>query len=877
MPEDISESKQPSKESASRLKHERELRGWTQSYVAERVGTNQIAVSRWETGNNAPSPYFRQQLSELFGKSIQELGLIHTYGEYHIANATDVQVTSTSHELSSSFSLWYIPYRRNPFFTGREEILVHLHNALQKSKTASLTQAQAINGLGGIGKTQIAIEYAYRYREDYQAIFCINASTNDTLNNDFKTLAMLLHLPEHDEQEQDIIIRAVKHWLTTHSHWLLILDNVDNLDIIATFLPEYGVGDVMLTTRLQALGTIAQSIEVETMSQEEGVTFLLRRIKAIAPDESFEMATSDVQAQARGIVAELDALPLALDQAGAYIEETRCGLSHYLHRYSTRRKELLLRRGKFPINHPDSVGNTCLLSFQQVKQESEAAAELLSLLAFLDPDSIPEEILTLGAAELGSVLSAAASDPVELDHIIEPLLRYSLIQRDATGKSLSIHRLVQVILKENMDWNTQRLWAERAIRAINRAFPDVELHTWTRCQQCLPHVETCLPYIKEYELAFPEAARLFNEAASYLTIQGRYYSAEALLLVAIEIRQRITGTDNLDTARTLNDLGVAYLKQGRYQEAESLLQQALTIRQRVSGEKHPAVAETLSHLANSYYDQGDYTKAESLYSQALNILENRSDIHPSLVAQIYYRLAKLYYSQEIYRQAQDLLAKALDIRKQSLGESHPTVASTLTMLAKVYQKQNEFGQAERTSMRALLIRESISGPNHPHIATILNNMVEMYHIQGRYDEAVPLITRALSIHEQSLGSNHPHMAYSLSNQAENAFAREDYIQAESAYKKALAIREQQLGYDHPRTASTYYHIAQLYIAVERFEEAEVFCCKARFIRERTFGSNHPTVIDMLKQHADILRKLNREGEAQELKAQISKAEKNKLR
>ena len=591
---------------------------------------------------------------------------------------------------------------RNPFFTGREDTLAHLHAALKSTKTASLTQAQAISGLGGIGKTQIAIEYAYRYREDYKAIICINASTLDTLRNDYKTLATVLHLPEHDDPEQDIVVRAVKQWFTTHMDWLLILDNVDDLDMIAKFLPEYGVGEVLLTTRLQALGTIAQSVEVKTMEQEEGITFLLRRIKAIAPEDSSIQISSDIQAQAAKIVEELDGLPLALDQAGAYIEETRCGLPQYMHRYNTRRKELLLRRGRFPINHPDSVATTWSLSFHQVKQESEAATELLCLLAFLDPESIPENILIAGATELGPILSKATSDPLELDYIIELLLNYSLIRRNPSSMSLSIHRLIQVVLKDNMDWETQSLWAERAIRAVNRTFPDVELRTWDKCQQCLPHVEACMLYIHEYKLAFPEAARLFTEAASYLIVHGRYDSAETMLQIVLDLRQNILKASDTDTARALNDLGILYLKQAKYRKAEPLLQNALEICQRMLGEMHPATAETLSNLANTYYAEGDYTKAEVFYLHALSIFD-MSETAPILVAQNYYSLAKLYYSQEKYQHAQTLLEKALDMQKNSLEESHPSIVSTLTMLTKVYKEQNNFAQAERMSLDALKI------------------------------------------------------------------------------------------------------------------------------------------------------------------------------
>ena len=368
----------------------------TQSQVAEYVGTTQINVSRWENGITLPGPYYRQQLSKLFGKSIQDLDLLHESSEQpekEIPIVPDTFPTSIFHESTSFLPLWYVPYSRNPFFTGREDTLAHLHTALKSSKTVSLTQAQAISGLGGIGKTQIAIEYAYRYRAAYKAILCINASTLDTLRNDYKTLATTLHLVERDDPEQDIVVRAVKQWFTTHTHWLLILDNVDDLDMIAQFLPEYGMGVVLLTTRLQALGTIAQSIEVKTMEQEEGITFLLRRIKAIAPEAAFTLVTSDIQAQAAKIVVELGGLPLALDQAGAYIEETHCSLSQYIQRYNTRHKELLLRRGRFPIHHPDSVATTWSLSFYQVKQESEAAADCFAFLRFLIQSLFPKSFL----------------------------------------------------------------------------------------------------------------------------------------------------------------------------------------------------------------------------------------------------------------------------------------------------------------------------------------------------------------------------------------------------------------------------------------------------------------------------------------------------
>ncbi len=828
--EDASEAKKFSRPVVSRLRQERERRAWTQSEVAQRIGTTQINVSRWENGITVPGPYYRQRLGELFGKSLQDLGLIPESSEEHNEPMSTFSGTPDS---TSSPPTWNVPYRRNPFFTGREEILAHLYTALRSSKAAALTQTQAISGLGGIGKTQIAVEYAYRYRDHYQAIFWINASTRDALSADFVKLAALLDLPEQQEQDQDIVARAVKRWLTTHTRWLLILDNVDNVEMIVDLLPVHGTGDVLLTTRLQALGTVAQSIEVEKMGLDEGVMFLLRRTKVIAPGASLDHAMKESQAQAAEIVAALDGLPLALDQAGAYIEETRCGLSQYLDLYGTRRKELLLRRGRFPVDHPEPVATTWSLSFQQVEQESMGAADLLRLLAFLDSEAIPEEIITLGAVELGPTLDSIASDPLKVNEAIELLLRYSLIRRTPEVKSLSIHRLVQAVLKDGMVRDSQRLWAERAIRAVNRAFPDVELQTWERCQRCIPHVHICATYIEEYALAFPEAARLFNEAATYLVEHGRYQQAELLLLTTLAVRQQILEANHPDTARTLNDLGEVYHNQGKYQEAEPLLQEALAIRQQALGEAHPDVAQTLHNLARLYRTRGAYVKAEPFYLQALHIRETTVGIDSSLIAQSYFGLARLYYSQEKYQQAEEFCKQSLHIQEQRLGDTHPMIASTLSMLAKIYQGQHKLDQAKEMNMRALRIRENTSGADHPHVATIANSLVEIYHAEGRYREAEPLIARSLRIHEQSLGPEHPFMAYSLSNLAENFFLRGDYVQAESHYKKALAIREQHLGYDHPRTASTYESLARLYTVLGRYEEAELLYRKALIIRERT--------------------------------------------
>src|SRR6266571_3504453 len=252
-------------------------------------------------------------------------------------------------------SVWNLPYQRNPFFTGRGDVLTRLHDSLHADHTAALTQPHGISGLGGVGKTQTALEYAYRYHTEYQAVLWARSDSQGVLTSDFVNIAHLLDLPEKDEQDQNQIVEAVMRWLRVNSRWLLILDNVEDITVVTPFIPLASRGHILLTTRTQAMGGIAQHIAVEKMSPELGALLLLRRAGFIAIESSLDAANDDDRTQALEISHALDGLPLALDQAGAYIKETPCGLADYLLLYHARVTDLLSARGSAHSDYPGSV------------------------------------------------------------------------------------------------------------------------------------------------------------------------------------------------------------------------------------------------------------------------------------------------------------------------------------------------------------------------------------------------------------------------------------------------------------------------------------------------------------------------------------------
>jgi tetratricopeptide (TPR) repeat protein len=478
--------------------------------------------------------------------------------------------------------IWDVPYQRNMLFIGRDELLAQLATALQSGEPTALSQPQAISGLGGIGKTQLALEHAYRHHQRYQVVLWAQADTRENLTSSFIRMAgeKLLNLPEKNEQEVNRIIEAVKHWLQKQSGWLLVLDNADDLALAREFVPPAFSGHLLLTTRATAAGRFALRLEVDVLSREHGALFLLRRAKKLTPDAALEKASEADRTLALAICNELGALPLALDQAGAYIEETSCSLADYQRIYQQRRKKLLRERRGLGDDYPQSVATTWSLSFECVEQANAAATDLLRLCAFLGPEAIPLELLSQSASHLGPQLAPVAADAYLLNQAIEALLAYSLVRRDAGSNTLSMHRLVQAVLKDAMSKQVYQRWAKRAVLAMDAAFPDVpEFTTWVQCERFLPHAQVCAALIEQGHMFLLEAARLLNQVGYYLKERALYSEAEPLLKRALAIREQQLGAQHPHTAQSLNNLAMLYKAQGKYEEAEPLYEHALAIRE----------------------------------------------------------------------------------------------------------------------------------------------------------------------------------------------------------------------------------------------------------------------------------------------------------
>jgi tetratricopeptide (TPR) repeat protein/transcriptional regulator with XRE-family HTH domain len=724
-------------------------------------------------------------------------------------------------------TLWSVPdAMRTPYFIGREHLLARLRAQLLEFRRA------ALSGLGGVGKTQAAIQYAIRHRADYPGgVLWANAETTGDLVGGFVEIARRLGLAAANQKE---VVGRVLDWLGKTDRWLLILDNVDDRLEVRPFMPEAGKGDVLITSRESVLGDlgIPRALAVGDLTGDEATRFLFARTGRDA-DEPAERAA------AAELATELGNLPLALEQAAAYIAETNAAFADYVSAFRRRRVTLLEKASE--LMPRDTVAETWAPNFEAAERASPAAAEALRVSAFLAPVSIPFSIFSKGAQALGGAIAEAVpeADELAINVLLRPLTRYSLVCTDATSRSYGVHRLVQEIVRGSIDEADRPAGLESISAAVDAAFPAVQYATWAECDRLVPHVASIARWIDTYDVHSQPAGRLLGRTGWYLRERGRYAEAEILLQQALTILEHVLGHDHAEVADNLNRLGCTRWDQARYPEAETLHVRALAIRERALGSDHPDVAQSLQNLAHTIWEQGRYAEAQPLYERALDICERAlGRDHPTL-ALCLEGLGNVQYVQGRYDEARRLYERALAIRERALGPDDPHVAHSLNNIANVYLEQSRYAEARPLYTSALNIRERALGSDHPDVAASLANLAELARKEGRHSEAQPLYQRALVVWERGLGPDHPDLTYGLEGLASIHLERAQYNDAEPLLERALAIHERALGPNHPTVARVLVALAALRKAQGSNAEALVLLERALLIHQRTFADGHP--------------------------------------
>lgn len=489
------------------LKTFRKRKKLSQKVLATKIGVHYNTVWMWEQGNYLPDT-----------RSIV----------LEIAKTLSLTTQETLQFLEASLTArspyWSVPYQYNPFFTGRTEILHILCNALQPPASTASCHAYTLCGLAGIGKTQTALAYIYQYASNYTGIFWVDATTSESISASFTAIAHQLYLPE--TSTSDDTIATVTRWLTSHKDWLLIFDNVQNTQLVKQISPTTPYGFTLLTTCKQAHGLSSHTLNLPPMNEEEAILLLLRRAGFIDTTIQLEKIPSKQLTTARKIVSATGYLPLAIDQAGAYIEATHCCLSHYLQLFQSS-PQLLLDTRDAHMDHPLTVTQTFKLAFAQLRSHNKEAAAILTVCIFLAAEEIPEQLFIQGAQQLGPLFETLSTDMFQFNQAMKALMSYSLVQRNIDKHTLTIHRLIQITLRATHTKEEQRQWLQRIIATLDAIIPDLEQGDWTESKRFLPHAFACIACTQSWQDAPSALISLRLKIARYHQNQTQFERTES--------------------------------------------------------------------------------------------------------------------------------------------------------------------------------------------------------------------------------------------------------------------------------------------------------------------------------------------------------------
>ncbi len=698
------------------------------------------------------------------------------------------QLTALEAESSPVRAPHNLPYRGAIYFVGRDEELERLHAQLQAAGPIAIT---AIAGMGGIGKTELALQYAQKQCREgsYPGGLVWIRAREDVGAQIISFVRSGLELTPPDDLELAEKVRwGWGRW--PEGDALLVFDDVQQYEDIAPFLPPTDSQFKVLLTTRSRFGSPVQIFPLDVLSEAQALE-LLRTLCAPKFPLVVDDRVDQQIAQAKQLCAWLGYLPLGVELVGRYLfKKPDLSIAGLWQRLQDQRLAARVFKQAEPgMTASLGVAAAFELSWQELAESAQQVAAVLSLFALVElPWPLVEQCLPEVDAE-------------ELEEIRDQMLVGTHLLKRVDQGMYQLHQLVQEFFAAKRqqradDADLQQRFYQVVIAAAERVQEKPEKSLIQESTIMIAHLQEAMERLARPEQAL-DLATCLNSVGELYYAQGRYGEAEPLYVQSLSIREQQLGADHPDVATSLNNLANLCNSQGRYAEAEPLLIRSLSIREQQLGTDHPDVANSLNNLAELYRSQGRYGEAEQLYVRSLSIFEQQLGTDHPNVALGLSNLANLYNSQGRYNEAEPLYVRSLSIWEQQLGTDHPNVATSLNNLAALYDSQGRYSEAEPLHVRSLSIREQQLGTDHPDVATSLNNLASLYGSQERYGEAEPFLLRSVRILQAQLSADHPLSAGSVSNLAHLYDLQGRYREAEALYLQAIPILSAQLEESHP--------------------------------------------------------------------------------
>jgi tetratricopeptide (TPR) repeat protein len=742
--------------------------------------------------------------------------------------------------------VFYVPFRpKGDQVIGREDNILAVREQLTQGRRTAIGQTASFRGLGGLGKTQLAVEYAYRYQNEYpNGVIWLNADQDiDAQLTDLAEKALWIA----PESEHKYKLEIAQQRLRKYSDCLIIFDNVESLDSIKNYLPEPQANPhILITSRFEQSGFTP--IDINLLDIELSLKLLLQEAgRKQQPTEENELNA------AREIAKILDGLPLALELAGAYIRYRQVRWQQYRGLLGQNLKIALpgkLLGGSF-TQHEKDIYSTLKIN-EEVFEDEPRLRSILDLLTWS------------GSAAMGLSLMCALleiENPVDLTNALSLGIALRLLQESPNAESYAIHRLVREVRREDIPLLVREEWANKICQLMGEWFQErkEKFEDLSDFEAEIDHLQAWQQHALKY--ASKHTSRLIWLQAYPSYHRGRYQETRQWIEKALDFFERFHSDDLELKAHLFNDLGYSHSALGEYRRALEYDEKALAIRLELLGEQHPDTAMSFSNVGASYGNLGQYKRGLEYDEKALTILsELLGERHPR-TAISFNNVGTGYSHLGQYKRGLEYYEKALIIRLELLGEQHPDTALSFSNIGASYSHLGQHKRALEYYEKALIIRLELLGEQHPDTALSFSNVGVAYGNLDQHKRALEYNEKALAIRLELFGERHPKTAMSFDNVGTTYGDLGEHKRALEYNEKALAIRLELFGERHPDTARSFNNIGITYGVLDEHKRELDYQEKAFNISKDMLGDHHPDTVLYANNIVCTLSELNRHLEA----------------
>ena len=689
------------------------------------------------------------------------------------------------------------------------------------------------------------------------------------------SLRGISRLPAAQNSSVNDSVDSVLQWISfLQEEWLIVFDNADAPppEVVEKFIPSGDRGNILITSRNRSMGRIVSfenRIEIKEMEEADAITLLLKASCLDSLPEHLEVS--------KKIVNELGCIPLAIDQAGAYIEAGKCDIDQYLRQFSVHRQALMSDASfKGASKYNKTVYGTWDLSFKEIEkragghstpesaQAAQSAILILQICAFFHHTSISKDIFRSAAEEaikqdvdrdrfqkLPQAITSLDYTLLSLDNDghwdefifgqgISVLLSFSLMKRDQSNATFSFHPLVHYWSCERMSKTDQQKMCMMSSTILSCAISwKFETQDYKLRRLIFPHIKANKLHEREIGLIKQYYDDEWINFALVMGENGDLNSAEQLGVQVMDMRKKLLGEEHRDTLIHMGNLARTYLNQGRWNEAEQLQIQVMDMRKKLLGAEHYDTLIGMANLASTYRNQGRWNEAEQLEVQVMDMTKKLLGAeHPDTLASMA-NLASTYRNQGRWNEAEQLQIQVMDMTKKLLGAENPDTLTSMANLGSTYWNQGRWNEAEQLEIHVMDMRKKLLGAEHPDTLASMANLASTYWNQGRWDEAEQLEIQVMDMTKKLLGAEHPQTLTSMGNLASTYWNQGRWNEAERLEIQVMYMTKKLFGAEHPSTLTSMGNLASTYENQGRWNEAEQLQIQVMNMRKKLFGAEYP--------------------------------------